>query len=284
MSEYEPKYVVVNMVEEAEKLVTKFEIDTVTKFTIFSRNKGFSHDLDCLQGHRVLWEDKGQEEGVKVPCNGTPFIILGFDVRECHFGPDRNTMKKKKYQMEKTIEADQDHSYTQKSRTLVQNTKKLDCPARIYMKKICKFPDYKILGHDSIWKRKKQVQKLKKALSTNEDMLREEEIHIFFPGIESHKNHLTGQRWVWLFRKNLFNIRVSTTNGLERQHLKLKQDYLSQTSDKSLSSLVNVLFSQVFPDSYNRYIDYNARSLESIKAYASIVPRFLKNRPRLRCW
>lgn len=38
-----------------------------------------------------------------------------------------------------------------------------------------------ILGHDSIWKRKHQAQKLKKALSANEDVHREKEIHIFFP-------------------------------------------------------------------------------------------------------
>jgi hypothetical protein len=41
------------------------------------------------------------------------------------------------------------------------------------------------------------------------------------------------------------------------------------------------------PYSYNAfcfsfsYIDYNARSLETIKAYASTVPRFLKNKPRM---
>lgn len=36
------KHVVVNTVEEAERLVTEFEIQSVTKFTIFRRNKGFS--------------------------------------------------------------------------------------------------------------------------------------------------------------------------------------------------------------------------------------------------
>lgn len=77
------------------------------------------------------------------------------------------------------------------------------------------------------------------------------------------------ERWVSLFRRSLFNVRVSTTNGLERQHLKLKQEYLSHTSDKSLSNLVNVLFSQVFPESYTRYIQYNARSLDSCKACTS---------------
>lgn len=44
MSTYNLKHVVVNTVEEAERLVTEFEIQSVTKFTIFWRNKGFSSD------------------------------------------------------------------------------------------------------------------------------------------------------------------------------------------------------------------------------------------------
>lgn len=36
--------------------------------------------------------------------------------------------------------------------------KKMNSPGRIYMKKICKFPDYKILGNDSSWKRKNQAK------------------------------------------------------------------------------------------------------------------------------
>lgn len=37
----------------------------------------------------------------------------------------------------------------------------MNCPGRIYMKEICKFPDYKILGNDSSWKRKKSGKKIK---------------------------------------------------------------------------------------------------------------------------
>jgi hypothetical protein len=49
-----------------------------------------------------LWEDKSQKDGDEVvPFDGIPFVILGFDVRECHFGPDRNEKKKKIFQLEK---------------------------------------------------------------------------------------------------------------------------------------------------------------------------------------
>lgn len=124
MTEYEKRHVVAKSVEEAEKLIKEFEVEMLSKFTIFRRNKGFSKDLDCPQSHNVHWEDVGRQEGSQIPYDGTPFIIGGYDVRECHFGPDRNLKKKKIYRMEKMLEADKDHSYGMKTRILIQNTKK----------------------------------------------------------------------------------------------------------------------------------------------------------------
>lgn len=47
MTYNERRHAVVKSVEEAEKLVNQFEIETVTKYTIFRRNKEFTKDLDC---------------------------------------------------------------------------------------------------------------------------------------------------------------------------------------------------------------------------------------------
>lgn len=47
MTEYEKTHEVAKSVEEAEKHFTEFKVETLTKFTIFRRNKGFSKDLDC---------------------------------------------------------------------------------------------------------------------------------------------------------------------------------------------------------------------------------------------
>lgn len=51
--------------------------------------------------HKVHWDDMKREEGIQIPYSGMPFIVLGYDVRECHFGPDRNVAIKKRYKMEK---------------------------------------------------------------------------------------------------------------------------------------------------------------------------------------
>lgn len=48
------------------------------------------------------------------------------------------------------------------------------------MKEICKFPDYKILGNDSSWKRKKSGKKLKRALSENNEVSRDKLNFIYF--------------------------------------------------------------------------------------------------------
>ena len=61
------------------------------------------------------------------------------------------------------------------------------------------------------------------------------------------------QRWCRAFRKELFNIRVSTTNGLERQHKELKENYLAHNMSKSLSSLVSSLVTEFLPQNYIRY-------------------------------
>ncbi|XP_062603784.1 calcium-responsive transcription factor-like [Saccostrea cucullata] len=193
MAEASP-HVVVTSLDDAEKRITDFEVETVTTFTIFRRNKGFRKDINGLAEHKVKWEDVSRGEGPKIQYNGTPFIILGWDVRECQFGPDRNVKQKQKYQLEKTLEGKKDHSYTQKGRTLLQNTKKQDCPARIHSKRICIFPEYKINGPDSIWKRKDQSQRLKAALKDKKNKVAwKEEIHILFPSHDDHRNHVTGQ-------------------------------------------------------------------------------------------
>lgn len=40
------KHVVVDSVEDAEKLITDYEILTTNKYTVFRRNKGFTDDVN----------------------------------------------------------------------------------------------------------------------------------------------------------------------------------------------------------------------------------------------
>lgn len=57
MTEYEKTHKVAKSVEEAEKHFKEFKVETLSKFSIFRRNKGFSKDLDCkLQLVCFYWQ------------------------------------------------------------------------------------------------------------------------------------------------------------------------------------------------------------------------------------
>jgi len=61
------------------------------------------------------------------------------------------------------------------------------------------------------------------------------------------------QRWVAAFQEGIFPTIVRTTNGLERQHQKLKYSFLSDTSNGSLSELVSTTVKEFVPICHRRY-------------------------------
>jgi hypothetical protein len=63
------------------------------------------------------------------------------------------------------------------------------------------------------------------------------------------------QCWVYAFRKDLYNIRVSTTNGLERQHRHRKESYLKKAV-QSLTGMLTTLIQSYLPECRQRYIYY----------------------------
>ncbi|XP_060562038.1 uncharacterized protein LOC132721701 isoform X2 [Ruditapes philippinarum] len=89
------------------------------------------------------------------------------------------------------------------------------------------------------------------------------------------------KRWVLYHRQSLQNIRVTTTNGLERQHCELKQNYLKNYTSGTVTSLINTITNQFLPDSFKRYIEGNVRCLDTSRMYSDAVPHFLRNRPKL---
>ena len=49
----------------------------------------------------MFWED--DKESIKIPFSGIPFVIVGYDVRECQHGPDRNARDKMKGREKKAL-------------------------------------------------------------------------------------------------------------------------------------------------------------------------------------
>jgi len=66
------------------------------------------------------------------------------------------------------------------------------------------------------------------------------------------------QRWVRAFETSSFHVRVTTNNGLERQHRALKYDYLLKYRNSSLSGLITLLVERFHPDAYRKYVVFVA--------------------------
>lgn len=56
-------------------------------------------EITSLIGHKVLWQDCQETVGPSIAFDGVPYINIGYMVKECHQGPDRqkNAKRRKKH-------------------------------------------------------------------------------------------------------------------------------------------------------------------------------------------
>nr|XP_047146148.1 calcium-responsive transcription factor-like [Hydra vulgaris] len=124
------------------------------------------------------------------PYSGVPFIISSPSTLDCQQGKDRNVKVKAEYREKKNDEAARDHS-CRKHKNIVQVTKKFDCPAKVHIKEILEFPEFKVY-RDSEWLRKDTSKKLRLALTGNKNMIVSRKYVLIIPDITVHRNHLIG--------------------------------------------------------------------------------------------
>ena len=112
-----------------------------------------SHVVDSLEDiclrekiPAVSWERHGKNDKFTLHFDGVPYIFLGTREYQCHQGNDKNKCNKDKHRKKKNeLVRGIDHTQHIKSRKLAQPTKKLDCPVTFTVKKLYRFPEYKIL-------------------------------------------------------------------------------------------------------------------------------------------
>ncbi|XP_058639845.1 uncharacterized protein si:dkey-31c13.1 [Onychostoma macrolepis] len=157
-----------------------FEEDTMTKFVVWTKDKAFGVDDPKPISKKIKWKLQ------YVPFDGIPFMVVGRRVYSCHQGVDKHKHEKLTRQLQ-LLDDHSDHCYEERRR--LQDSKKLDCPARIYVVHLIRFPDYKI--PDDIHKqRKESAGRLRCALTKNPSAVTLEEQYVAcFPRIEEHKNH-----------------------------------------------------------------------------------------------
>ncbi|XP_064638302.1 calcium-responsive transcription factor-like [Lineus longissimus] len=88
-----------------------------------------------------------------------------------------------------------DHSYPNKTRRLVQPTKKVNCPAQMTLRQIVYFPEFKITADTRTCSKRDQTSKsLRKRLEEGSGTVEFDHcIKYEFPSPDNHQNHLGGE-------------------------------------------------------------------------------------------
>ncbi|KAJ8384762.1 hypothetical protein AAFF_G00198480 [Aldrovandia affinis] len=133
------------MVEyEYSSFLKRYQEETKSKFIIKNITANFNDkEWQPPTGiQKVYWEWK-KDNTPSIPFSGVPFIFVGFKSMMCHQGKDNGAKKKRQYAEAKSKETTQDHSF-RKGRFLLQDTKKVGCPAEVHITRICRFPAFKL--------------------------------------------------------------------------------------------------------------------------------------------
>ncbi|XP_037789155.1 uncharacterized protein LOC119584549 [Penaeus monodon] len=131
--------------QEVYECLEDYQEQTVTHFMKFNRDKNFGNEeyMPNIEKGRIHYWSHTGKCGVPIEYDGVPFMHVGRWVLMCHQGQDTNKRHKEKYQIRKHIEQ-QESGVTPKSRNRTQVTKKVNCPAEIYVNHIMKFPQHKV--------------------------------------------------------------------------------------------------------------------------------------------
>nr|XP_047141068.1 uncharacterized protein LOC105849056 [Hydra vulgaris] len=173
--------------EEALHCIKKYELRTTTRFVVYYANKNFGNTDTITTNHSVLWEDSA------IPYSGIPYIVISNKVLDCHHGFDRNVSKKNDYKKNKKRHDMDDHCF-QKNYLILQDSKKFMCPAKIAMKEIIHFPDFKI-SEKTEWRKKNASKLLRQKIKTSplNEIQHTRTIVVSIDDLSCHDKHPVGQ-------------------------------------------------------------------------------------------
>ncbi|KAL9954894.1 hypothetical protein ACROYT_G042479 [Oculina patagonica] len=174
-------------VEDAYIFIREFETKTTSKFTSYRTDKGFGAIDYTKRSHRICWEDQPHVKRPKISFTGVPFIYLGCKIYDCQHGMDRKAAAKQKRQQA----AETGNVTSKKCPKAIQRIPKLNCTARIKLREILMFPDFKI-DKNTMSRRRLSSARLRAALKKG-TANPERRIYIEFPSNSDHQNHLVGE-------------------------------------------------------------------------------------------
>ncbi|XP_063952577.1 uncharacterized protein LOC129257734 [Lytechinus pictus] len=122
-----------------------------------------------------------------VHCDGSPFVVLGKYTLDCMFGRDKNKAAKERMAEERDREFEGGHPRPRKKRKRLQQSKKKGCPAKVVMKEVILFPQFKS-SNMSKYVRDRKSRAIREALTNGEQIEAEHRIYIQLPSPASHQN------------------------------------------------------------------------------------------------
>eukprot|EP00794_Sanderia_malayensis_P002202 gene2202-2507_t len=173
-----------NTIQEALEIIRKHELQHTLRYSCYQSTKDFGNTDFRGSRHKVHWNNS------QTPYNGVPFFILGSKYLQCQHGKDYQAAKKQSRKNKKIKDQGNDHCYRRKY-TLVQDTKKFGCPAKIILQEILQFPQYKI--NDNTEKRRRSASnKIKVAIESQTCIETVRKFVVNIPNSETHANHPIG--------------------------------------------------------------------------------------------
>ena len=115
----------------------------------------------------IRWEYNGKNDHLPIDFTGTPYVMLGKREYVCHQGKDKDYATKERYKEQKNQKAMSDHVWN-KRRRHTQNTKKMDCPVKFFVKKIFRFTEYDLKSKDTKHNREKLNKNIRRDIE-NQD-------------------------------------------------------------------------------------------------------------------
>ncbi|KAL5010673.1 hypothetical protein ScPMuIL_012978 [Solemya velum] len=178
---------VVESEEELQNLIEKIELDQGVKFVKHRQQHPTTTSLRSLQGHKIRFEEKHHVSSSlqSIGYDGVPYIVENNYTLECHQGSQH---------AKSVIEAgnEGDHIYDSRRPKMLRTSKKQNCPAKIKIRRIIKFPEYKVEGPRTDRKLRFLSSELRRNYS-EETSIRKYVFSVYLPSEEEHRNHLLGQ-------------------------------------------------------------------------------------------
>ncbi|XP_057307938.1 uncharacterized protein LOC130645843 isoform X2 [Hydractinia symbiolongicarpus] len=192
---YFGEYFTARTYEEFQTLLENYFERTGTRFTVCKRSKYFGRSsTECdFSNHKVTWHEKENPlnpiVSFDMPYNGIPRINVGDFYLQCQFGSDFGASKKLKREKQEKLRDQIGEGKDIKRRSLKIPTKKCGCPAKMSVKQVGTFPEYKI-PINSEFRRRTAAVKLRKQLILDPSSVHCE-MYILgrFPDMSEHKNH-----------------------------------------------------------------------------------------------